>query len=142
MEYLECPICLFLLCEPVTISCGHSFCRRCIMGICVPSRCPACMERLRQRDAKNIKNNVLLFSIVEKYCPEETKTRCEIQERLRTRDFTKALRMAEDRMKIGKCSVGHRNVALKSPQNNYNTRPNLLTFTHNVNDINNKPIVT
>ncbi|KAM9470573.1 LON peptidase N-terminal domain and RING finger protein 1 isoform 2-T2 [Clarias gariepinus] len=96
MEHLECPICLFVLCEPVTISCGHSFCRRCIMGICVPSRCPACMERLKQRDTRNIKNNVLLFCIIEKYCPEETKTRCEIQERLRARDFTKALRMAED----------------------------------------------
>ncbi|XP_053362460.1 LON peptidase N-terminal domain and RING finger protein 1 isoform X2 [Clarias gariepinus] len=96
MEHLECPICLFVLCEPVTISCGHSFCRRCIMGVCVPSRCPACMERLKQRDTRNIKNNVLLFCIIEKYCPEETKTKCEIQERLRARDFTKALRMAED----------------------------------------------
>lgn len=60
------------------------------------------MERLKQRDAKNIKNNVLLFCITEKYCPEETKTRCDIQERLRARDYTKALRMAEDRIMIGK----------------------------------------
>ncbi|MCI4379919.1 hypothetical protein PGIGA_G00233940 [Pangasianodon gigas] len=98
MEHLECPICLFLLWEPVTMTCGHSFCRRCIMGICVPSRCPVCMERLKPRDAKNIKNNVLLFSITEKYCPEETKTRCEMQDRLRARDFPTALRMAEDRI--------------------------------------------
>ncbi|XP_060783675.1 LON peptidase N-terminal domain and RING finger protein 1 isoform X2 [Neoarius graeffei] len=98
MEHLECPICLFLLCEPVTMSCGHSFCRRCIMGICAPSRCPVCSERLKQTHAKNIRNNVLLFSIIEKYCPEETRTRCEIQERLRARDFPKALCMAEDRM--------------------------------------------
>ncbi|XP_060741488.1 LON peptidase N-terminal domain and RING finger protein 1 isoform X2 [Tachysurus vachellii] len=91
MEHLDCPICLFLLFEPVTMSCGHSFCRRCIMGVCVPSRCPVCMERLKQRDAKNIKNNVLLFCIIEKYCPEETKTRSEIQESLVAGDFTKAL---------------------------------------------------
>lgn len=60
------------------------------------------MERLKQRDAKNRKNNVLLFCIIEKYYPEETKTRCEIQERLRARDFTKALRVAEDGIQAGK----------------------------------------
>ncbi|KAF7707266.1 LON peptidase N-terminal domain and RING finger protein 1 isoform X1 [Silurus meridionalis] len=98
MEHLECPICLFLLYEPVTMSCGHSFCRRCIVGTCVPSRCPTCMERLKQRDAKNTKNNVLLFCIIEKYCPEETKATCEIQEMLRAQEFTKALRMAEERI--------------------------------------------
>lgn len=28
---LECQICLSLICEPVTISCGHSFCRTCLV---------------------------------------------------------------------------------------------------------------
>lgn len=60
------------------------------------------MERLKQREVKNTKNNVLLFCIIEKYCPEETKTRCEIQETLTARDFTKALRMVEDRIEAGK----------------------------------------
>ncbi|KAF4091463.1 hypothetical protein AMELA_G00037200 [Ameiurus melas] len=102
MEQLECPICLFVLCEPVTVTCGHSFCRRCLTGICVPSRCPVCLESLKQRDAKNTKNNVLLFCIIEKCCPEETQTRCDIQETLRARDFPKALRMVEDRIEAGK----------------------------------------
>ncbi|XP_051715984.1 LON peptidase N-terminal domain and RING finger protein 1 [Ctenopharyngodon idella] len=95
MDLLECPICLFLMCEPMTMSCGHSFCRRC-MGAFLPSRCPTCKERLKQRDAKNIKNNVLLFSVIEKCCPEETKMKCHIQEKLKTSEFTEALRIADE----------------------------------------------
>lgn len=126
MEHLECPVCLFLLCEPVTMSCGHSFCRRCIMGICAPSRCPVCSERLKPRDAKNRRNNVLLFCIIEKYCPEETRRRCEIQERLRARDFTEALRMVEDTIETGKGYCGTWQWVTD------NTKPNPTTFSHNV----------
>ncbi|KAI7801877.1 LON peptidase N-terminal domain and RING finger protein 1 [Triplophysa rosa] len=95
MDLLECPICLFLMCEPVTMTCGHSFCRRC-MGSFLPSRCPTCKERLKQRDAKNIKNNVLIFSVIEKCCPDETKMKCHIQEKLKTSEFTEALRIADE----------------------------------------------
>lgn len=28
---LECPLCLSLICEPLSISCGHSFCRVCLV---------------------------------------------------------------------------------------------------------------
>lgn len=101
MDLLECPICLFLMCEPVTTSCGHSFCRRC-MGAFLPSRCPTCKDRLKQRDAKNIKNNVLLFSVIEKCCPEETKMKCHIQEKLKTSEFTEALRIADEGIEMGK----------------------------------------
>ncbi|RXN07373.1 LON peptidase N-terminal domain and RING finger 1-like protein [Labeo rohita] len=66
------------------------------MGAFLPSRCPTCKERLKQRDAKNIKNNVLLFSVIEKCCPEETKMKCHIQEKLKTSEFTEALRIADE----------------------------------------------
>lgn len=97
MDLLECPICLFLMCEPVTMICGHSFCRRCTDAF-LPSRCPTCKERLKQKDAKNIRNNVLLFSVIEKCCPEETKVKCHIQEKLKTSEFTEALRIADERI--------------------------------------------
>ena len=28
---LECQICLSMICEPITIQCGHSFCRTCLV---------------------------------------------------------------------------------------------------------------
>lgn len=72
------------------------------MGAFLPSRCPTCKDRLKQRDAKNIKNNVLLFSVIEKCCPEETKMKCHIQEKLKTSEFTEALRIADEGIEIGK----------------------------------------
>ena len=30
-SHLECQICLSLICEPVTIPCGHTFCRVCLV---------------------------------------------------------------------------------------------------------------
>ncbi|XP_014068350.1 LON peptidase N-terminal domain and RING finger protein 1 [Salmo salar] len=99
MDLLECPICLFLMCEPATMSCGHSFCRSCL-GNYLPSRCPACKERFKQRDAKNIKNTILIFSVIEKCCPEETRMKCHILEKLKTSEFTEALRIADEGIQL------------------------------------------
>ncbi|XP_034738886.1 LON peptidase N-terminal domain and RING finger protein 1 isoform X2 [Etheostoma cragini] len=95
MDLLECPLCLFLMCEPVTMSCGHTFCRRCVGGY-LPSKCPSCKERLKQRDVKIMKNNVLLVGVVEKVCPDDTKTKCQIQEKLKANEFMEALRIANE----------------------------------------------
>lgn len=66
------------------------------------SRCPACKEIFKQRDAKNIKNNILLFSVVEKCCPEETRIKCHILEKLKTGEFTEALRIADEGIRLGR----------------------------------------
>eukprot|EP00064_Thunnus_orientalis_P012283 superscaffoldBa00001867_g12318 len=100
MDLLECPLCLFLMCEPVTMSCGHTFCRRCI-GSCLPSKCPTCKERLKQREVKSMKNNVLLISVAEKCCPDETKMKCHIQEKLKAKEFLEALRVANEGINLG-----------------------------------------
>lgn len=95
MELLECPLCLFLMCEPVTMPCGHSFCRRCVKGF-LPSKCPQCKERLKPREVRAMRNNVLLISVVEKCCPEETKMKCHIQEKLKASLFMEALRITNE----------------------------------------------
>uniref|UniRef100_A0A8C3AV13 LON peptidase N-terminal domain and ring finger 4 n=1 Tax=Cyclopterus lumpus TaxID=8103 RepID=A0A8C3AV13_CYCLU len=91
----SCPLCLFLMCEPVTTSCGHTFCRRCAGGY-LPSKCPSCTESLQKREEKSMKNNVLLISVVEKCCPDETKAKCHLQEKLKASEFAEALRIANE----------------------------------------------
>lgn len=102
MDLLECPLCLFLMWEPVTMSCGHTYCRRCVSAGYLPSKCPSCKERLKQREVKSMRNNVLLISVVEKCCPDETKTKCHIQEKLKVNEFTEALRIANEGLHLGK----------------------------------------
>ena len=43
---VECPLCLNMLCEPISISCGHTFCRVCLATSLRLSKkkCPSCRE--------------------------------------------------------------------------------------------------
>lgn len=54
-----------------------------------------------------MKNNVLLISVVEKCCPEETKMKCHILEKLKANEFTEALRIANEGLDLGKGHVQH-----------------------------------
>ncbi|XP_050775133.1 tripartite motif-containing protein 10-like [Gopherus flavomarginatus] len=70
-EETKCPICLEYLTDPVTIDCGHNFCRGCITLHCEtwtegdydPLCCPSC-RALIQKGA--LRNNYQLANIVEK----------------------------------------------------------------------------
>lgn len=69
---LTCPICLGLYREPVSLSCGHNFCRRCIEEVLGtphnprgPSTCPICRAHLGP--TAELRNNFKLGSIMEVY---------------------------------------------------------------------------
>lgn len=83
------------------MSCGHTFCRRCVGGY-LPSKCPACKERLKQREVRAMKNNVLLIGVVEKCCPDEARMKCQILEKLKLSNFEEALRVANEGLELCK----------------------------------------
>lgn len=60
-QILECSLCLSLICEPISISCGHSFCRVCLVKSLRRhrKRCPSCRE-VCHVSAENASENVML----------------------------------------------------------------------------------
>eukprot|EP00062_Callorhinchus_milii_P026143 gi/632987913/ref/XP_007882822.1/ PREDICTED: zinc-binding protein A33-like [Callorhinchus milii] len=65
-EELNCPICLDFFTDPVTLECGHNFCRSCITRSWEKQEtnsCPECRQVIAKR---NLKVNWALVKIVEK----------------------------------------------------------------------------
>ncbi|XP_075622534.1 LON peptidase N-terminal domain and RING finger protein 1-like isoform X2 [Balearica regulorum gibbericeps] len=97
LDMLRCPSCLLLLWEPVTVSCGHSFCKPCLGGT-VPSRCPLCQERLKLLGVGAARCNVVLCGLLEKCVEPESRLAwlaARIRDRLTRGDVQEALRMAQ-----------------------------------------------
>uniref|UniRef100_A0A674K0U0 Tripartite motif containing 39 n=1 Tax=Terrapene triunguis TaxID=2587831 RepID=A0A674K0U0_9SAUR len=65
-EEATCPVCLEYFTEPVTLECGHNFCRVCISqcweGFDSAASCPQCRETVQQR---NLRPNRQLANVVE-----------------------------------------------------------------------------
>ncbi|KAF7700430.1 hypothetical protein HF521_003388 [Silurus meridionalis] len=65
-----CPVCLDLLKDPVTIPCGHSYCKVCINGCWIQKdlksiySCPQCRETFTPRPV--LRRNNMLAEVVEK----------------------------------------------------------------------------
>ncbi|KAM9449858.1 uncharacterized protein Hap1MRO34_022327 [Clarias gariepinus] len=68
-EHLRCTECKDVLKEPMSIPCGHSFCKRCILNYWIrPAQignysCPQCRKRFTTRPALNL--NVTLANVVQ-----------------------------------------------------------------------------
>ncbi|CAM5158286.1 unnamed protein product, partial [Eretmochelys imbricata] len=65
-EEATCPVCLEYFTDPVTLECGHNFCRTCIAqcweGPDTAASCPQCRETVQQR---NLRPNRQLANVLE-----------------------------------------------------------------------------
>ncbi|XP_067865002.1 uncharacterized protein [Heterodontus francisci] len=84
VEETICPICLDFFTDPVTLECGHNFCRSCITQCWEKeiNSCPECREEFRER---NLRVNRALASLAEKarklkLNPEEKESKFDCEE--------------------------------------------------------------
>ncbi|OII77300.1 FHA domain-containing protein [Cryptosporidium andersoni] len=77
MNELICPVCLDRFCLPVTIPCGHTFCRYCIThDKLLGKNCPVC----RQPIGFNFSTNTILHSIVKLLSLQKSRNLLELNE--------------------------------------------------------------
>ncbi|XP_077689525.1 zinc finger protein RFP-like isoform X2 [Eretmochelys imbricata] len=66
-EEATCPICLEYFTHPVTLECGHNFCRACIAqcrkGPDTAASCPQCRETVQQRNLRPNKQLAIVLEI-------------------------------------------------------------------------------
>ncbi|XP_038674652.1 LON peptidase N-terminal domain and RING finger protein 2 isoform X1 [Scyliorhinus canicula] len=102
---LSCPACLELLFEPVSLPCGHTFCRRCVEEEAV-SQCQLCQLPVSVRPGAgsgvspepNFRLNVVLCNLLEKWFASECRCRrlqLEAAGLLRSGDYSAALGVCE-----------------------------------------------
>lgn len=90
----ECPNCHGFLGEPVTVACGHTYCKRCLQR-CLVSKCRLCEEPVGGVE----KANVALCGLLEKWFPEELKklkTIQEVEENCKRKRYNEAVSLATD----------------------------------------------
>ncbi|XP_034085086.1 LON peptidase N-terminal domain and RING finger protein 3-like [Gymnodraco acuticeps] len=79
---LECSLCMRLFYEPVTTSCGHTFCLRCLER-CMDHnpKCPLCKEELSEfLVQRQYCKTVLIEKLILRYFPSELKERQKIHQ--------------------------------------------------------------
>ncbi|XP_070684081.1 LON peptidase N-terminal domain and RING finger protein 1 [Pempheris klunzingeri] len=88
----DCPNCQSFLGEPVTVACGHSYCKRCLQRRLL-SKCKLCGETVRDEE----KVNVILCGLLDKWFPDElreSKTLSEVDELCRRKRYQEAVSLA------------------------------------------------
>lgn len=67
----SCPTCMGVLCDPITLPCGHTYCRRCLLRENLKI-CRVCQTKLRGFEVKSVKPNVVVCSLVQRWWRDET----------------------------------------------------------------------
>ncbi|KAM4036624.1 LON peptidase N-terminal domain and RING finger protein 1-like isoform 2-T2 [Anomaloglossus baeobatrachus] len=72
MELLSCPSCQQTLWDPVTLACGHTFCKKCLKEV---NRCQLCKQRVKISGAQELRCNTLLSSLLDRCLNMEAKVK-------------------------------------------------------------------
>ncbi|KAL0963694.1 hypothetical protein UPYG_G00309670 [Umbra pygmaea] len=77
LDLFSCPICTFLLSEPTTLECGHTFCKHCLEETI--KDCKQCKHKMKKKDVNILpigyRVNVVLSSLLDKWFDSESKAR-------------------------------------------------------------------
>lgn len=73
---LQCSLCLSLLCEPISIACGHTFCRVCLVESLRRHKksCPSC-RAVCHVAAENAAENIIIKNLAILFDPDTYETR-------------------------------------------------------------------
>ncbi|TDH06605.1 hypothetical protein EPR50_G00115120 [Perca flavescens] len=76
LDLFSCRICKCLLHEPITVECGHTFCKRCLENNSVKEY-KHCKQQLNKKDGllNDLRLNVVLSSLLDKLFATESKAR-------------------------------------------------------------------
>lgn len=76
---MDCQVCYSMILDPVTTTCGHTFCRKCVARVLDHSSfCPACRRTLLMPPgAQSVPTNKRLMELMMKICPEHLAARVE-----------------------------------------------------------------
>ncbi|KAM5181855.1 LON peptidase N-terminal domain and RING finger protein 2 [Mantella aurantiaca] len=80
IDLFTCPLCQLLLLDPVSLICGHTFCKICLCEK-RPPQCNYCNDRAQSKvegheaPCMDLKVNVVLGNLLDKWLCEETKVR-------------------------------------------------------------------
>lgn len=97
----SCPCCWGVLHEPITLLCGHTYCRRCILREGLKT-CRVCQSKLKNVNVANIKPNVLVSALVDRWWlgeVEGVKLRTEGNDYFRHSELEKAVQLYTEAVK-------------------------------------------
>lgn len=103
---LDCPGCHCFIAEPVTVTCGHTYCRRCLQHSTF-SQCKVCNEDIRRRPGEP-RLNVILCGLLDKWFPEDvkrTKYLGEAESLLKSKQYDKAIALTSRLLDYGSSNM-------------------------------------
>lgn len=108
LDLFSCHLCKCLLCEPTTLECGHTFCKRCVEEDVI-KECTLCPFKWKKPNGElnpsRFRVNVVLSSLLDKWFYTESEARrCSLEgEKLRDKhDYTNALEKYNQAVETGK----------------------------------------